>query len=72
MERRSKRGKVFYGCSRYPDCDYATWDKPIPIPCPRCGQLFLVEKRTKKDGRFLACPNAGCGYRQDPEAGSTD
>jgi len=72
MERRSKRGKVFYGCSRYPECNYAIWDKPVPIPCPRCGHPFLVEKRTKKDGLFLVCPNPECGYRQDPETGPTD
>ena len=72
MERRSKRGKVFYGCSRYPDCDYAIWDKPVPIPCPRCGHPFLVEKHTKKDGVFLACPNPGCGYRQDLDKNPAD
>jgi DNA topoisomerase-1 len=50
-----------------PDCDYAIWDKPVPVPCPRCGHPFLVEKRTKKDGFFLSCPNPGCGHRQVPD-----
>ncbi len=74
VEKRSKRGKVFYGCSRYPECDYAIWDKPVPVVCPRCGHPFLVEKSTKKDGTFLACPKPGCGYRQqideDSQSGS--
>ncbi len=42
-EKRSRRGKIFYGCSRYPDCKYAAWERPLPEPCPRCGGL-LVEK----------------------------
>ncbi|HEY48696.1 MAG TPA: type I DNA topoisomerase [Dehalococcoidia bacterium] len=40
IERRSKKGKLFYGCSRYPECDFATWDKPLPQPCPRCKGLL--------------------------------
>jgi DNA topoisomerase-1 len=68
VERKSKRGKVFYGCSRYPDCDYAMWDKPVPIPCPTCGAPFLVERTTKKEGRFLACLNRACGHRQAIDA----
>ena len=64
VERKSKRGKIFYGCSRYPDCDYAIWDKPVPIPCPACGAPFLVDRTTKKEGRFLACLDRACGHRQ--------
>ncbi|MDZ7832211.1 MAG: type I DNA topoisomerase [Desulfobacterales bacterium] len=64
VERKSKRGKVFYGCSRFPDCTYALWDKPIPKPCPRCGALFLVEKTTKKAGTVLKCINEACGYKE--------
>ncbi|WP_152392461.1 type I DNA topoisomerase [Paenibacillus guangzhouensis] len=47
VERRSKKGRVFYGCTRYPECDFVSWDKPISKPCPNCGKL-LVEKRTKQ------------------------
>ncbi len=68
VARKSKRGKVFYGCSRYPDCDYAIWDKPVPVGCPVCGASFLVERTTKKEGTFLACQNRGCGHRQAIEA----
>ena len=64
VEKRSKRGKVFYGCNRYPECDYATWDKPVAKPCPICQAPFLVEKTTKKAGTFLACLNRDCGHRE--------
>lgn len=64
LEKRSKRGKIFYGCSRFPDCDFATWDKPVASPCPNCGATFLVEKTTKRAGTFLKCQNKECGYRQ--------
>lgn len=64
VEKRSKRGKVFYGCSRYPDCKFASWDKPVAKPCPQCKALFLVEKETKRDGRFLKCNTSGCGYKE--------
>ncbi|MFP4533232.1 MAG: type I DNA topoisomerase [Desulfobacterales bacterium] len=64
VERKSKRGKIFYGCSRFPTCTYALWDKPIPKPCPRCGAPFLVEKTTKKAGTVIKCINEACGYKE--------
>ncbi|MCG6892905.1 MAG: type I DNA topoisomerase [Desulfobacteraceae bacterium] len=64
VEKRSKRGKVFFGCNRYPDCSYAVWDKPVPKPCPSCGNPFLLEKTTKKAGTFLQCPDRQCGHRE--------
>ena len=67
VQRTSKRGKTFYGCSRFPQCDMATWDKPVDKPCPDCGAPFLVEKTTKKQGTFLACRTEGCGYRETPD-----
>ena len=53
-ERRTRRGKIFYGCTRYPECTFAAWDKPRLVPCPNCGAPFLVEKETKK-GAILRC-----------------
>ncbi|MEF2965223.1 type I DNA topoisomerase [Paenibacillus sp. M1] len=58
VERRSKKGRVFYGCNRYPECDFVSWDKPSPKPCPKCGSL-LVEKRNKQGGK-LQCTS--CDY----------
>ncbi|MFD3260913.1 type I DNA topoisomerase [Paenibacillus lentus] len=51
VERRSKKGRVFFGCDRYPECDFVSWDRPSPKPCPKCGSL-LVEKRNKQGGKL--------------------
>jgi DNA topoisomerase-1 len=64
VERSSKRGKLFYGCNRFPDCDFATWDKPLDRECPVCGAKFLVEKTTKKQGTFVTCLTDGCGFKE--------
>jgi DNA topoisomerase-1 len=64
VERKSKRGKVFYGCSRFPECTEAMWDKPVDRPCPACQAPFMVEKTTKRDGRYLACLRPDCGHRE--------
>ena len=63
-ERRSKRGRIFYGCSRYPDCKFALWDKPVLKKCPQCDAPFLVEKKTKAKGEYLACSKKECGYTE--------
>jgi DNA topoisomerase-1 len=54
-EKKTKRGKLFYSCTRYPECDFAAWDKPRATPCPNCGARFLVEKETKREGLVLRC-----------------
>ncbi|AZK47804.1 type I DNA topoisomerase [Paenibacillus lentus] len=51
VERRSKKGRVFFGCNRYPECDFVSWDRPSAKPCPKCGGL-LVEKRNKQGGKL--------------------
>ena len=56
IERRSRRGKTFYGCSDYPNCDFVNWNKPVNKSCPECGNNYLVEKYTKAKGNFLQCP----------------
>jgi DNA topoisomerase-1 len=68
IERRSKRGKIFYGCSRFPQCKFAVWDKPIDEKCPQCGAQYMLEKTTKKEGTYLVCPDRKCGYRKYPES----
>jgi DNA topoisomerase-1 len=64
IEKKSKRGKLFYGCNRYPDCKFAIWEKPVPTACPLCGAAFLVEKTSKKAGTIIKCRNSDCGYSQ--------
>lgn len=61
VERRSRRGKIFYGCSGYPKCDQSYWYRPVNKQCPKCGSL-LVEKKTKTSE--LACSNPECGYKE--------
>jgi DNA topoisomerase-1 len=63
VERRSKRGKTFYGCSRYPDCDFVAWGKPLAEKCPECGSSYMIEKWLKAGG-FAQCPNAECKYKR--------
>lgn len=63
VERRSKKRRIFYGCERYPDCDFVSWDKPIPRKCPKCGS-YLVEKKEKK-AKTVQCPK--CDYREAPD-----
>jgi len=65
LKRKTRRGKFFYGCSRFPKCRFATWDEPQNNPCPKCGKPFLLQKSTKKDGTYLHCWDESCGYR-DP------
>jgi len=55
-QKRSARGRIFYGCSRYPACDFAAWDKPTGEKCSACGVGDLVEKNTKSKGIFKKCP----------------
>jgi DNA topoisomerase-1 len=64
VERRSKRGKTFYGCNRYPDCAFVAWGKPVPEKCPECGSSYMVEKWLKA-GAVLQCPNQECKYKKD-------
>jgi DNA topoisomerase-1 len=71
VEKKSRRGKVFYGCANYPDCDFTLWNKPIAEKCPDCGAPFLVEKITKRHGRQLICNNEDCSYVRSEELAET-
>ena len=66
-EKRSKRGKVFFGCSNYQrtKCDFVSWDRPIPQPCPKCGAKFLLQKISKTGTRLYCNDREGCGYTVD-------
>lgn len=61
VERKSKKKRTFYGCSEYPECDYVSWDKPIPRPCPKC-QSLMVEKQGKKS-KNIQC--TACEYQEE-------
>ncbi|HEY1372981.1 MAG TPA: type I DNA topoisomerase [Candidatus Binatia bacterium] len=63
QQRKSRRGKLFYSCERYPDCKFAVWDKPVAEACPQCGFPITVEKITKRAGRVRQCHKKECGYK---------
>ena len=67
VERKSRRGKIFFGCSNYPDCEFVLWNRPVAEPCPKCGARFLLEKVTKKHGRQLLCHTEDCDYARSAE-----
>ncbi len=69
-ERRSKRGKTFYGCSSYPKCDFVSWDRPRAESCPSCGSTYLLQKFSKRTGAFVACPNKECDFRREEGGGA--
>ena len=62
LERKSKRGRLFYGCEGYPECDFTMWDKPIDKTCPVCGSL-MAEKVYKNGNRKEFCSNPDCETR---------
>ena len=62
IEKKSKHGKIFFGCNRYPDCSYALWDEPTGNTCPECGELLL--KKATKNGEAEVCSNRTCSFRR--------
>ncbi|MCB1923183.1 MAG: type I DNA topoisomerase, partial [Gammaproteobacteria bacterium] len=68
MQRKSRRGKVFYSCSAYPKCDYAVWNEPVAEPCPSCGWPILTIKTTKRSGTQKVCPQQECSFVEAYEA----
>ncbi len=67
QQRKSRRGKIFYSCSTYPDCSYAIWNEPVNTPCPDCNWPILSLKVTKRRGAEHVCPQKDCGYSQAVE-----
>lgn len=67
VERKSRRGKIFYGCDQYPNCEFTAWNKPVSKPCPQCGAGYLLEKTTKKQGTIHYCNAETCDYKETVE-----
>ncbi len=72
VERRSNRGRIFFGCSSYPNCTFAAWNRPVEGPCPTCNHSYLIRKWTKRDGVTISCPQKDCDYKRDPELDDED
>ena len=64
-EKKSRYGKIFYGCSSYPDCETALWDKPYVHDCASCGYAIMGQRETKRDGKHLQCPE--CKFKVEWE-----
>ena len=70
LERKSKTGKVFYGCEKYPECDYTTWDKPLNEKCPDCGAMML-EHAERNGSKRKFCSNPECSKARPVYASKT-
>jgi len=68
VERRSKKGKLFWSCSNFPKCKFASWYIPIPKKCPKCGADFLFEKHSKGGDIIFFCHKKECGYKETEKA----
>ncbi len=68
VERRSKKGRVFFGCDRYPDCDFVSWDRPVGRNCPECGQMLIT--KTNRSGTVIQCSK--CDYKEEPVEEAAD
>lgn len=62
IKRKSKNGRVFYGCKGYPECEFVSWQEPIDEKCPECGSIMTIKKNSKKD--IKTCINKDCGYKK--------
>jgi DNA topoisomerase-1 len=65
VERRTKRGRTFYGCANYPKCDFTSWTRPFKEPCPNCGKLIVADKDNK--AKCTECDWRGQAPEQAPE-----
>ncbi len=65
VERKSKRGTVFYGCDKYPDCNFVLWNEPTGEKCPQCGELLV--KKNLKSGEVITCSSIKCGYKKEQQ-----
>lgn len=65
VEKQTKTKRLFYGCTNYPTCDFASWDKPVNHPCPICKHPYMVQKNTKAKGEFLKCPECKHEHVED-------
>ena len=64
LEKRSRKGNKFYGCSSYPECDFVSWFEPTSEKCPQCGEI-MVKRYTKTKGDYLECINKECKYKKE-------
>jgi len=71
MEKTSKKNRKFYGCERYPECDFVSWEMPITDKCPKCG-TYMVEKKGKRGETIHLCANETCRFKSAVESESSE
>ena len=71
LERISRKGRKFYGCEKYPECDFVSWERPVKEKCPVCGG-YMVMKAGPRDTLFHVCANENCRHRVQVETGGSD
>ncbi len=64
VERKGRWGRSFYGCTRYPECKFTVYHRPMAEACPECGRPYLLAKETKKEGKVVFCNNEECHYKR--------
>ncbi len=64
VERRTKKGRTFYGCNNYPECTYSLWDRPLPEDCPLCGSIMTEARKGKR--KIKRCSNKDCANEEQP------
>ena len=69
-ERRTKRGRSFFGCGNYPKCDFSTWYRPVPETCPECGYLGVEKRATKGRGEYRRCLKCQHEFSVEESAGA--
>jgi len=62
IRKKTKKGRMFYGCSNYPKCSFVTWNKPVNKRCPQCNSILVISNN-KKSGFYLKCSNPACDYK---------
>ncbi len=65
IKRKSRKGRLFYGCSNFPQCRFISWNKPVDKKCPQCGDILVY--RTSKKGDKIICNNKNCKYEEQVE-----
>ncbi len=71
VQKKSRRGRIFYSCNAYPNCKFVLWQKPVPSSCPKCDASYVLEKQTKKEGLIRYCGESECSWRQEVEPAPT-
>lgn len=73
VERKGKRRKVFFGCDRYPECDFIIWDRPTGHACPQCGEPLVIKRTGKGEGKeVIQCSGSECKHKEEVTEGKQD